>query len=187
MKKTFVIDTNVILHNHSAIFSFQEHDVVIPLGVIEELDRFKGVNDERGREARQCSRDLDEMRGLGNLAEGVKLPTGGTLQIMIDSEYDMPNLGGLDPKKVDNRILACALTLKKAGKNPILVSKDINCRIKADALGIQAEDYETNKIDIDELYSGWRELILPAEKIEQFLREQGIPQSREELEEILNS
>ena len=181
MKKTFVIDTNVILHNHGAIFSFQEHDVVVPLGVIEELDRFKGVNDERGREARQASRDLDNLRELGNLAEGVKLPTGGILQIMIDSEYDMPSISGLDAKKDDNRILACALTLKKAGKNPILVSKDINCRIKADALGIQAEDYETNKIDIDELYSGWKELIMPAEQIETFLREEGIEYKENDL------
>lgn len=173
MKKTFVVDTNVILHSHQSLFSFKEHDVVIPLGVIEELDRFKGLNDERGREARQASRELDNLRSQGTLAHGVVLPTGGTLQIMIDSEIESTGFG-LDPHKVDNRILACAVALKKQGRNPVLISKDINCRIKADALGIAAEDFETNKVDIDELYAGWREMTMPAAKIETFLREEGL-------------
>ena len=171
MKKTFVVDTNVILHSHQALFSFQEHDVVVPLGVIEELDRFKGFNDERGREARQASRELDRLRERGTLARGVPLDSGGTLQIMIDSEIEIPHGFGLDSHKVDNRILACALSLKKDGRNVVLISKDINCRIKADALGINTEDFETNKVDIDELYTGWRELVMPVSRIETFLRE----------------
>lgn len=181
MKKTFVVDTNVILHNHRALFSFQEHDVVIPLGVIEELDRFKGINDERGREARQASRELDNLRAKGKLAHGVELPNGGTLQIMIDSEAEVPYGFSLDIHKVDNRILACAVSLKKQGRHVVLISKDINCRIKADALGIDAEDFETNKIDIDELYSGWRELTLPVSKIETFLREEGVDYEEDNL------
>ncbi|HNS09225.1 MAG TPA: PIN domain-containing protein, partial [Candidatus Ozemobacteraceae bacterium] len=181
MKKTFVVDTNVILHSHQALFSFKEHDVVIPLGVIEELDRFKSINDEKGREARQASRELDNLRNKGNLSTGVTLATGGTLQIMIDSEDEMPYGFGLDTHKVDNRILACALTLKKAGRNPILISKDINCRIKADALGITAEDFETNKIDIDELYTGWRELVMPVSRIEAFLRDEGLAYDQNDL------
>lgn len=181
MKKTFVVDTNVILHSHQALFSFKEHDVVIPLGVIEELDRFKGINDEKGREARQASRELDNLRNRGNLSTGVTLESGGTLQIMIDSENEMPYGYGLDTHKVDNRILACALTLKKAGRNPILISKDINCRIKADALGIAAEDFETNKIDIDELYTGWRELVMPVSRIEAFLRDEGLAYDQNDL------
>ena len=181
MKKTFVVDTNVILHSHQALFSFKEHDVVIPLGVIEELDRFKSINDEKGREARQASRELDNLRNKGNLSTGVTLESGGTLQIMIDSEDEMPYGFGLDTHKVDNRILACALTLKKAGRNPILISKDINCRIKADALGIAAEDFETNKIDIDELYTGWRELVMPVSRIEAFLRDEGLAYDQNDL------
>jgi PhoH-like ATPase len=172
MKKTFVVDTNVILHSHQALFSFKDNDVVVPLGVIEELDRFKGFNDERGREARQASRELDNLREKGTLAQGVPLPNGGSLQIMIDSETEIPYGFGLDTHKVDNRILACAMTLKKQGRNVVLISKDINCRIKADALGINTEDFETNKIDIDELYTGWRELVLPVSRIETFLREE---------------
>lgn len=174
MKKTFVVDTNVILHSHQSLFSFKEHDVVIPLGVIEELDRFKGFNDERGREARQASRELDRLRAKGTLAKGVPLPGGGTLQIVIDSDEDIPLGFGLDSHKVDNRILACAVAIQRQGRHVVLISKDINCRIKADALGINTEDFETNKVDVDELYTGWRELILPASRIETFLREEGV-------------
>lgn len=181
MKKTFVVDTNVILHSHQALFSFQEHDVVVPLGVIEELDRFKGFNDERGREARQASRELDRLRERGTLARGVPLDSGGTLQIMIDSEIEIPQGFGLDAHKVDNRILACALSLKKDGRNVVLISKDINCRIKADALGINTEDFETNKVDIDELYTGWRELVMPVSRIETFLREEGVDYHEDDL------
>jgi len=181
MKKTFVVDTNVILHSHQALFSFQEHDVVIPLGVIEELDRFKGFNDERGREARQASRELDRLRTRGTLAKGVPLDNGGTLQIMIDSEIEIHLGYGLDPHKVDNRILACALSLKQQNRNVVLISKDINCRIKADALGINTEDFETNKVDIDELYSGWREMVMPVSRIETFLREEGVDYPEEDL------
>jgi PhoH-like ATPase len=179
MKKTFVVDTNVLLHSHQALFSFKDNDVVIPLGVIEELDRFKGHNDERGREARQASRELDNLRHKGQLNKGVELPTGGILQVLIDSEMEIPF--GFDNKKVDNRILACALHLKNKGKEVYLISKDINCRIKADALGIATEDFETNKIDIDELYTGWRELVLPVKKIEDFLRDEGLPYEEDDL------
>ncbi len=172
MKKTFVVDTNVILHSHQSLFSFKDNDVVIPLGVIEELDRFKGFNDERGREARQASRELDELRHRGNLSQGVELANGGSLQILLDSDIELPY--GLDGNKVDNRILACALHLKKQGQDVYLISKDINCRIKADALGIPTEDFETNKVDIDELYPGWRELVMPVSRIETFLRDEGL-------------
>ncbi len=182
MKKTFVVDTNVILHSHQSLFSFQEHDVIVPLGVIEELDRFKSVNDEKGREARQASRELDQLREKGNIAEGVTLPSGGSIQVMLDAEVDALDKYGLDKRKVDNRILACALHLKNSkGLDPILVSKDINCRIKADAVGIKAEDYETNKIDIDELYTGWCEIIRPAAEIEEFLRNEGMDYDQDDL------
>lgn len=181
MKKTFVVDTNVILHSHQALFSFKEHDVVIPLGVIEELDRFKSVNDEKGREARQASRELDQLRLKGNIAQGVELPSGGSIQIMLDAEIESLEQFGLDKRKVDNRILACALHLKNKGLEPILVSKDINCRIKANALGINAEDFETNKIDIDELYTGWCEIIMPAARIETFIREEGLVYEEDDL------
>jgi len=192
MKKTFVLDTNVILHSHQALFSFQENDVVIPLGVMEELDRFKGMNDERGREARQASRELDRLRveGIpakdivangkicqpqGVLANGVLLPKGGTLRVLIDGDVDTVSAFGLDPQKVDNRILACGLALKKQGCNVVLISKDINCRIKADALGLSAEDFETNKVNIDELYTGWREITITEKKMDSYVEKRFLP------------
>jgi PhoH-like ATPase len=167
MIKTFVIDTNVILHSHQSLFSFKDNEVVIPLGVIEEMDRFKGFNDERGREARSAARELDNLRQRGHLYEGVTLPNGGKIQVLLDSQMEIPY--GFDPNKVDNRILACAVYLKKQGKNVFYISKDINSRIKADALGVPTEDFETNKIAVDELYSGWREVVLPARDIDLFL------------------
>ena len=185
MKKTFVLDTNVILHSHQALFSFQENDVVIPLGVMEELDRFKGMSDERGREARQASRELDRLRAegvagdvvvngkacqfQGVLANGVMLPKGGTLRVLIDGDVESVSAFGLDPNKVDNRILACGLALKKQGCHVVLISKDINCRIKADALGLSAEDFETNKVNIDELYTGWREISITEKKMSSYV------------------
>lgn len=167
MRKTFVLDTNVLLHNHMAIFSFKDNEVIIPLGVIEELDRFKGFNDERGREARSASRELDALRKRGSLCNGVPLDNGGTLQVLIDHDMEIPY--GFDKSKVDNRILACALHLKRQGKNVYLISKDMNARIKADALGIPAQDFESNKVHIDELYTGWRELVVPSKDIDTFL------------------
>ena len=172
MKKTFVLDTNVLLHSHQAIFSFKDNHVVIPLGVIEELDCFKGHNDERGREARQLSRELDKLREKGNLSKGVKLPNGGTLTVAIDHTVEEMPIG-LDMNKVDNRILACAFALKQKRKHQVyLVSKDINCRIKADALGVLAADFETNKIDVDELYKGWQEITLPHDVVKTFLEQE---------------
>ncbi len=156
MKKIFVLDTNVLLHDPRAITSFQDNDVVIPIVVIEELDKFKKGIDEMGRNARQVSRILDELRQQGKLSQGVSLAGGGTLRVELNhqSPEHLPN--ELIATKADNRILATALNLCKAEDcTPvILVTKDTNLRIKADALGLRAEDYETDQVTIDELYSG---------------------------------
>ncbi len=167
MIKTFVLDTNVLLHSHQALFSFADNEVVIPLGVIEELDKFKSFSDERGREARSVSRALDNLRLRGALFDGIRLESGGLIQVLIDTKIEIPY--GFDKTKMDNRILASALTLKNQGKNVFFISKDLNARIKADALGIQSEDFETNKVAIDELYTGWREIVIPAKDIERFI------------------
>ncbi len=174
MRKTFVLDTNVLLHTHNSLFSFKDNEVVVPLGVIEELDRFKGHNDERGREARSVSRELDKLREKGPLTQGVEINNGaGLLRVMLDTDIQIPQ--GFDKNKVDNRIIACALDLKKQGKHVFLVSKDINARIKCDAIGVPAEDFETNKVDVDELYTGWRELVVTARDIDMFQKNQMLP------------
>ncbi|MDH4100844.1 MAG: PhoH family protein [Nitrospirota bacterium] len=159
MKKTFILDTNVLLHDPNALYQFAEHDIVIPIAVIEEMDRFKKGLDEMGRNARQVSRYLDELRLKDKLSTGVPLPTGGTLKVVLDKKQDDILPPELMLAKGDNRILAVAMQLNQVAKGPIImVTKDTNMRIKADALGLIAEDYEAGQVDIEELYSGMMEI-----------------------------
>jgi PhoH-like ATPase len=167
--KTFVLDTNVLLHDPDAIFSFQDNKVVIPMTVIEELDSFKKLNDERGRSARLISRSLDSLRTKGKLSEGVKIKNSGLLKIeMNHHDADLPS--DFAGQKSDNQILSIALSLKQKGEKVIFITKDINLRIKSEILNIETQDYEKSKIKIDELYTGWREIIVPASKIDQFYK-----------------
>ncbi len=168
MKKIFVLDTNVLLHDPRAIFSFEDNDVVIPIVVIEELDKFKKGVDEIGRNARQVSRILDEHRLKGKLSLGVKLEGGGNLRVELNHQSPECLPSELIAAKADNRILSTALNLKNDGLPVILVTKDTNLRIKADALGMTAEDYESDTIMLDELYSGETELLVPPGAIDEF-------------------
>jgi PhoH-like ATPase len=154
--KTFVIDTNVFIHRPDAILSFRDNEVVIPLWVLEELDRLKSSRDERGRNARQAIRFLDEISAHGDLREGVKMENGSTLRVML--AYDRNLTVDLDLTKTDNRIILAAYALQSSGKKVFFVSKDISARVKAMALGIKAVDYEKQKIDIQTLYSGCMEM-----------------------------
>lgn len=171
MKKTFVLDTNVLLHDPQALFRFQENDILIPITVIEEIDRFKKDMNETGRNARQVSRILDELRAKGSLASGVTLESGGTLQVALMHGEMFSRLPcELSEQKGDNRILAVAAEARsRSAKVPvILVTKDTNLRIKADAIGIPAEDYESDKVDISELYTGFAQVEVPPETIDRF-------------------
>ncbi len=169
MKKTFVLDTNVLIHNPKALESFEDNTVVVPLAVIEELDTFKKSQDEKGRNAREVARMLDEMRQKGKLQEGVNLPNGGVLRVETSVlNGELP--ASLAHSKVDNYIVGVALALKNRGENVRFISKDINVRIKADALGVIAEDFETNKINIDELYSGWTTVTVKDAEVDEFYK-----------------
>ncbi|MFW5829397.1 MAG: PhoH family protein [Planctomycetota bacterium] len=148
--KTYVIDTNVLLHNPKALFAFADNHVVIPMIVLEELDKFKTKSNELGRNSREVARDLDRLRQYGSLRDGVPTDQGGLIQVIL--RYD--ELEGALPGINDNRILGCANLLKKEGRDVLFISKDINARIKADALGIPSMDYDTQKVNIDELRSG---------------------------------
>ncbi len=174
MTKTFVLDTNVLIHNPRSIESFADNRVVIPIGVIEELDNFKKYHDERGRSAREVGRALDNLRKKGKLQEGVALPNGGQLRIEINgaSNHLPPGLSHL---KIDNNILGVALSLRQKGEDVRFITKDINVRIKADALGLIAEDYESNKVNIDELYPGWVNVQVKDSDIDEFYRAGKIP------------
>jgi len=154
-KKVFVLDTNVLLHDPQAIFRFQEHDIVIPIVVIEEIDTFKKDQNEIGRNARSVSRQLDKLRSLGTLSQGVTLEGGGTLKVDVTPYRQDLGFSTLDKHKADNQIMACAMSLLKERKEKVvLVSKDTNVRIKADAAGLLADDYTTDRVEMDGLYTG---------------------------------
>ena len=160
--KNYIIDTNVLLHDPNSLLSFADNHVLIPIEVIEEIDRFKRESTELGQNARIVSRMLDGFRGEGSLSEGVKLPNGGKLKIAFQKNGHVNGDAHVNGNTVDNRILSLAASIQKAQpKNPtILVSKDINLRIKADALGLQAEDYETDRVFITDLYTGMMEMAV---------------------------
>jgi PhoH-like ATPase len=169
--KNYILDTNVLLHDPNSLLSFAENSVLIPIEVIEEIDRFKRESTELGQNARTVSRMLDSCRGEGRLSEGVKLPNGGCLKIIFQKNGQTQNGHAVfSGNTVDNRILSLAFTVQKSQpKNPtILVSKDINLRIKADALGLQAEDYENDRILIKDLYTGMIEVPASPDKIAAF-------------------
>jgi PhoH-like ATPase len=169
--KTYVLDTNVLLHNPQALFAFQENKVVLPLAVIEEMDELKRRQDEIGRNARTVSRSLDGFREEGPLSQGVTLPAGGSIRIEVnhtEPAEGFPDI--LNPDKADNRILGVAWNLAhdNGGGPVILVSKDLNLRLKADVLGIPAQDFQNDKVDFDSLYTGAREVALGAGEIDSF-------------------
>jgi len=176
--KNYILDTNVLLHDPHSLLNFEENSVLIPIEVIEEIDRFKRESSELGQNARSVSRSLDEFRQHGALSDGVPLPNGGRLKIVYEHrrngngngnghEEDAPKFSN---DSVDNRILTLAYGIKK--KSPkvptILVSKDINLRIKADAIGLKAEDYETDRVYIKDLYTGMREIQMAPDKLANF-------------------
>ncbi len=172
MKKIFVIDTNVILHDPDAIFQFEDNDIILPIAVIEELDRFKKQPEMIGRNARHASRNLDNLRQQGHLTTGIELEHGGVLKVALCDRHTLKELPPeLSGDLADNSILAVALQIKQQCQCPvILVSKDTNLRIKADALGLNAADYETDKVDVDDLYTGTFELMVNAEIIEELFK-----------------
>lgn len=178
-EKTFVLDTNVLLFDPSAITKFGNNDVFIPLIVVEELDRFKKDQNENGRNARHFARLVDGMRESGSLVKGVDLPSGGTLRISILREPATKHVG-IDLSINDNLILANALYLKENGESVVLITKDINLRLKADALGVDAEDYETSEITIDELYSGQRTFEVSIDRLTQFEKDRFLELNEEE-------
>ncbi|MFO7761984.1 MAG: PhoH family protein [Thermodesulfobacteriota bacterium] len=170
MKKYFVLDTNVLLHTADSLTSFADNIVLLPISVIEELDGFKSRSDELGRNARQAIRQLDAMRRQGSLSEGVEMDNGGILKIFSDKNRIVNP--GLDLNVTDNRIIAVAYTLFSQDEKVIFVSKDINARLKADALGLDVMDFEKQKVDFDELFCGYRDMTVPGSVVDEFFQKE---------------
>ncbi len=183
MRKTFVLDTNVLLHDPQALNRFEDNQVVIPIEVVEEIDRFKRDPSEKGRNARQVSRLLDQLREKGNLADGVPIDgaSGGTLKVVFCRSETLRQLPPeLKAGNGDNNILAVALEQRLqevVGSQPpvVLVTKDTNLRIKADAVGLIAQDYTTDKVDMADLYPGFCERWMGAELMDQLKLGEGLP------------
>jgi PhoH-like ATPase len=166
--KLFVLDTNVLMHDPSSLFRFEEHDIYLPMVTLEELDNNKKGLTEVARNARQASRFLEEIMGksMDDLEAGCPLSIQGnrhlTGRLFFQTEQVITDLPGLAGSKADNQIISVVISLKKhyPQRQVILVSKDINIRIKARAMGVSAEDYFNDKVleDSDLLYTGVREL-----------------------------
>jgi len=162
-KKIFIIDTNVLLHDYSSIYKFEENDVIIPIVVLEELDRFKKGNDLINFHAREFTRELDKISGDNLLTNGIPLGENlGKLYIETGKDFSDRVFASFPEKTSDHRILAIADYVCNQHKNEsvILITKDINLRMKAKSLGIRAQDYENDKVaNIDDLYKGVETII----------------------------
>lgn len=175
MAKTFVIDTSVLLFDPTSILKFGPHKVCVPLVVIEELDRFKKDPNENGRNAREFARIVDGLKRKGSLSKGIKLDSGGTFVVSVDASHKNQELKILDLSINDNLILSRSLKEQEEGNEVILVSKDINLRIKGDALGVSTEDYGQKEFTADELYSGQMVLELSDSLMKEFESERFLP------------
>ena len=189
--RTFVLDTNVLLHSAGSLGCFQDNDVVIPMAVVEELDKFKKNSDELGRNARRVIRWLDRLRELesepGALTRGAavsRLVPGATGRLYVltaeaihadSSEADKVFENELGLNSPDNRILRVACALRNAGRDVVFISKDINLRLKADALGLRVMDFETEKVRAPELYRGFCRHTLRAAELDRLYRERELP------------
>jgi PhoH-like ATPase len=177
-RKVFVLDTNVFIHRPDALLSFRDNEIVIPLWVLEELDKLKSGGEERARNARQAIRLIDTLGKKGSLNEGVFIPEiNSTLRIAMSYDTSVPL--DLDMSRMDNKIILSALKLKDEGRNVFFVSKDINARVKALALGLTAVDYEKQKVNIESLYTGFAEIEASLEIRQKLETEGQVPFERD--------
>jgi len=182
-RKTFVVDTNVLLHDPDALTRFHDSDIVIPLGVLEELDGMKRLSDELGKNARYTMRYIDSLKesGQGCLHSGVPVEHGRVIRIHVDGRCADKKHFPLGMDRHNHRILFAAYQLKEAGEHVVLVSKDFIMRVKAEALQIEAQDYESSKESYDRIYRGYRKLEVTKREIDQFYKDGYVTTDLEDL------
>ncbi len=170
--KTFVLDTNVLIHDPESIKKFGANEVVVPLQVLEELDRLKRFQDDVGRSARAAIRLIVSLKDLGegNFHDGIKLSSGGVVKIFLSHPGSI-HKEVLEGSSMDNKIIMTAYNLKDAGRVVVFVSKDLAARIKAEAIGIEAEDYEKLKSSYELLYKGIREVTVEKSVVDHFVKD----------------
>lgn len=174
MKKNYIIDTNVMLHDPNFIDNFGDNNIIIPVICLEELNKFKGENSIRGLNARAVLKRINTLRIESDMSlhSGIKLPNEGTLKIELDKidKVELPD--GMNIKDNDNKIIAVAKAMTEEAKNKkiaeptILVTKDVAMSLKADSLGITVQDYENDKVEVDTLYKGIISLKVPSDIID---------------------
>jgi PhoH-like ATPase len=174
-KKTFVLDTNVLLHDPEAVFKFPRNHVVIPVTVLEELDTMKRLPSELGKNARVVFRLLDQLvtEGKGDLHSSVPLENDADLRILLESHTAQPQALSLNLN--DNKIIFAAYQLQQAGEKVIFVSKDLAARIKAEAMGIEAQDYQNLKYAYESVFKGINNVPMPKHDIDLFYKDGTIP------------
>lgn len=178
--KTFVLDTNVLLHDPHALEKFENNEIVMPLIVLEELDKLKRFSDELGKNARHVIRFIDQLKG--DVFKGVKLENGATFSIFVENKNASREGFPLSLDNNKHRILFVAYRLKQMGREVvIMISKDFVLRIKAESIGIEAKDYELLKNSYENLYKGFRKLDLPKQEIDTFLTKGSIELPSEEM------
>lgn len=169
MIKNYIIDTNVMVHDPDFIYNFEDNNIIIPIICIEELDNLKKREGIVGFHARSAARELNNLRKIGNLHEGVKLSNGGTIRIELNNNDPSCLPNGFDFTKNDTKILAITKNISQSNKeiSTILVTKDLYMAIKSDALGIVTQDYQNDKVTADELYKGHRKITLSSKKMDE--------------------
>lgn len=179
MVKNYILDTNVVLLDPQAIFKFEDNNIIIPIGVIEELDKFKKDQTELGKNARQISRYLDDLRHEGDLRKGVKIGDGGTIAVRYDGNLN----SYYKEQNVDLHVIHIAQkTMEKNSEIPcIVVSRDINVRIRANALGILAENYESDQVNHEEIDKGYTDILISDELFNEFAQDSDLYLSKLDL------
>ena len=172
MIKNYILDTNVLIHSPNCIYNFDDNHIIIPIVVIEELDNLKSKEGLVGFQARMAIRELNGIRIYGNLNEGITMPNGGTLRVELNhlKSIDIPD--GMGIEKNDNKILIIAKNIQVEDQlnKTVLVTKDLCMAIKGESLGLEVQDYMNDKIGADQLYKGWREIMLSSEDINKIFK-----------------
>jgi len=180
-RHTFIIDTNVLIHDPDAIKRFKDNDVVIPLSVLEELDSFKRYQDEVGKNAREVIRYIDSLKvgSAGALGSGIIIPEGPKVRIHLEPRGVKVAGFPLPLDRNSNAFLLIAYSLKEKGEAVVIVSKDFVTRVKAEAMGLEAEDYENLKVSYEEMYKGLRRVNVVKRDIDLFYKDGALPAPEE--------
>jgi PhoH-like ATPase len=182
-RKTFLIDTNVLVHDPTAITKFKDNDVVITLAVLEELDSLKRYTDEIGKNARDVIRYIDSLKGekTGELNTGIVIPEGPKVRVYLNAKTDHIEGFPLPLDRSSNKFLLVAYALHQQGESVVIVSKDFVTRVKAEAMHLESEDYENLKTSYEEIYKGFRKVEVQKREIDTFFKDGTLPSPEEGL------